>query len=56
MKGNVLDKILQSAATALGWTVLGLMILLVIGSLLGRRSGSLDDLTAGEIKAAVDGG
>jgi hypothetical protein len=51
----MIDKGLQLAAQALGWTIVALMVVLVVASLLGRRPGSLDDLSAGEIKAAVDG-
>jgi hypothetical protein len=49
-----LDRYLQLAAQALGWAIVALMIVLVVASLVGRRPGSLDDLTAPEIKAFVD--
>jgi hypothetical protein len=52
----MLDKTLQYAATALGYAIVALMVLLVVGSLIGRRPGSLDDLTAEEIGHAVNGG
>jgi hypothetical protein len=44
--------VLQRVAQALTWGVLALMAVLLVGSLFGRR-GSLDDLTAAQIKQAV---
>jgi hypothetical protein len=52
---RVIDRSLQLAAQALGYAIVALMVLLVVGSLIGRRPGSLDDLTAAEIKHAVNG-
>jgi TRAP-type C4-dicarboxylate transport system permease small subunit len=49
-----MDRFLAATATALGYAVLALMAILVIGSIFARRGGSLDPLTAGEIKAAVE--
>jgi hypothetical protein len=51
----VIDRSLQLAAQALGYAIVALMVLLVVASLIGRRSGSLDDLTSEEIKHAVNG-
>lgn len=51
----MIDRSLQLAAQALGWTIVALMIVLVVASLVGRRPGSIDDLSAEDIKAFVDG-
>ena len=49
----MLDTVLERSATALGYIALALMAVLVLGSLVHRRGGSLDPLTAGEIQEAV---
>jgi hypothetical protein len=51
----MIDKTLQTAATVLGWVVLALMVVLLVGSLLNRHGGSLDDLSAAEILSRMDG-
>ena len=52
-----LDTMMAIAAEILGWLIISFILLLVVGTFLAQRhKGSLDDLTADQIKTVVNGG
>ena len=52
---DTVDRALGVLATAIGYLLAALVVLFLVGALL-PRGGSLDDLTAEQIKSVVNGG